>query len=140
MLSSICVGDPGDPGHVPAQAEGGRVDDGVDAGLLQLGQPLDGVVDPFVLVAPHLGVVLQDLRRQHEDVLVGEHPAQIVGRDRTPRRLHRRGASFHGDLPQLGDRAIMPQPAHPPAKPILRGRVLSNQAGSGVLLHRASGL
>ena len=55
------LGDPRHPGDIPAETEGRRVDDGVDAGLLELCQPPDRIVDPFILVAPHLGVVLQDL-------------------------------------------------------------------------------
>src|SRR5262249_37642522 len=55
------LGDASDPGYVPAQAQGGGVDDGVDAGLLELGQSTDGVGDAYVLVAPHLWIVLQDL-------------------------------------------------------------------------------
>ena len=69
--------DAGDPGHVAAESERGRVENGVDARRLQGVQPANGVVDPGLLVAPPLGVVLLDLGRDDEHVLVHQHPTEV---------------------------------------------------------------
>jgi hypothetical protein len=81
------LGDPLDPADVSALADHGDVDDRVDAVLGQLAQLADGVGDAPVLLAPLVGIVLLDVGRHHEDVLVHEHPAELGGLDRAPRRL-----------------------------------------------------
>jgi hypothetical protein len=56
--------------EVAAESHHGRVDDGSHARVGQCGELGDGVVDAVDLVAPLGGIVLLDVRGQHEDVLV----------------------------------------------------------------------
>src|SRR5207248_3054853 len=88
---------PLDVGDGPAEAEGGEVDDGVDAVLLQLTELGDGLDDPRLLVAApaQRRPVEGDLGREHEDVLVHERGAQRAGVDGAPYRVD----LWHGSPP-----------------------------------------
>src|SRR5215467_2728410 len=55
------LGDPLYAGNIAAQPDYSQVDNRVDAGLLEFGQPGDGVGDPLFFIAPVFGVVLSDL-------------------------------------------------------------------------------
>ena len=87
--------DAGDAADVAAQPDDRRVDDGVDAALLEFLQAGDGVRNLLLLV-PQGRVVLADLLVEHEDVLVHEHGAE---RTRGHRTSHRRDV-HHGCAPQ----------------------------------------
>jgi hypothetical protein len=72
---------------VATEPDDGGVDDGVDASRLQLAQLADGVGDASLLVPPRVSVVLEDLRAEHEDVLVHERCAELVDVDGASDRL-----------------------------------------------------
>jgi len=74
-----------DTGDVAAEADRREIDDGVDAARLQLPQPLDGLRDLGVFVPDW--VVVVNLGRQHEHVLVHEHSPEVAGVDRTAHSL-----------------------------------------------------
>ena len=80
-------GHPLDAGNVAAQADHGRVDDGVHPDGFECVELVDGVGLPGSLVTPTLRVVRDDFRRQHEDVLVHQHDTQVPGCDRAPHGL-----------------------------------------------------
>jgi len=74
--------------RVAPDAQDRRVDDRVDAGGLQLGEPPHGVHDRGLLVEVRLEARLQR-EVDDEDVLVHERRPQPIARDRAARRLDR---------------------------------------------------
>ena len=66
-----------DAGNVAAQPDNREIDDAVHAAGLQFVQPRDRVGHPLLLVTPNLGIVLQNLGREDEDVLVHQGDAEI---------------------------------------------------------------
>ncbi|BBY23272.1 hypothetical protein MSTO_34770 [Mycobacterium stomatepiae] len=79
--------DSGDAGDVAAEPDHGEVDDGIHAPGLELVEALDGVSDPFLLVAPGFRIVLRDLRGHDEHVLVHQRHAEIGGIDGSARGI-----------------------------------------------------
>ena len=83
-------GDAGDAGDVAAEPDHRQVDDAVHAAGLELAQAGDGVGLALGLVAPDLGIVVDDLGGQHEDVLVHQRHAEVGGVDRSSRGIQLR--------------------------------------------------
>jgi len=73
--------DAGDTWNVATQPDDGEIDDGVHPAGLQFVEPVDGVGHPPVLVAPGFGIVLGNLGRHDEHVLMHERHAELGGID-----------------------------------------------------------
>jgi hypothetical protein len=82
------LSDAGNARDVAAQPDDGQVHDGVHSGRLECVQPRDGVGFARVVVSPLFGVVLHDLGRHDEDMLMHERDAQTRGVNRTSHRIH----------------------------------------------------
>ena len=88
-------GDALDPRDITSQSDDGRIDDAVDAHLLQGGQLGNRIIDASVFVPLGLcGEVVGDLGADDKHVLVHEGSPETVGGDRPPRGFN----FWHGKL------------------------------------------
>ena len=83
-------GDPRDAGDVTAEPDDRQVDDAVHAAGLELVEAVDRVGLSLVLVAPDVGMVVDDLGGQHEDVFMHQRHAEVGGVDGSSRGIQLR--------------------------------------------------
>src|ERR1700728_833553 len=94
-------GDLLDPRNISSQANHREVDNRAHSAGVELVKSRHGVRNPWRLPTPLLGIILQDFRIQHEDVLVHQRRYKLGGAYVTTTRLyrahcHRKGTSRPG--------------------------------------------
>ena len=81
MLMSVAAAMRAMRGYVAAEPDHRQVDDAVHAAGLEFVEAADRVGLPLGLLAPDLGIVVVDLRGQHEDVFVHQRHSEVGGVD-----------------------------------------------------------